>query len=80
MPTAMNQAFWSAMLKVTKDPSSLDATLADLDKTQATAYTPSLTLRPGGERPRRSPRPFAGGSPWILAWGPPCWSSSASPP
>ena len=40
MPTAMNQAFWSAMLKVTKDPSTLDAVLADLDKVQATAYTP----------------------------------------
>jgi alpha-glucoside transport system substrate-binding protein len=40
MPQAMNNAFWSAMLKVTKDPSSLDATLADLDKTQSTAYTP----------------------------------------
>jgi len=40
MPTAMNQAFWSAMLKITKDPSSLDAVLADLDKTQSTAYTP----------------------------------------
>jgi alpha-glucoside transport system substrate-binding protein len=40
MPQAMNNAFWSAMLKVTKDPSSLDSVLADLDKTQSTAYTP----------------------------------------
>jgi alpha-glucoside transport system substrate-binding protein len=39
MPQAMNNAFWTAMLTVTKDPSKLDATLADLDKTQATAYT-----------------------------------------
>jgi alpha-glucoside transport system substrate-binding protein len=39
MPQAMNNAFWTAMLTVTKDPSSLDATLADLDKTQSTAYT-----------------------------------------
>ncbi len=39
MPKAMNDAFWTAMLTVTKDPSKLDATLADLDKTQATAYT-----------------------------------------
>jgi alpha-glucoside transport system substrate-binding protein len=40
MPTAMNAAFWTAMLTVTKDPSSLDATLASLDKVQASAYTP----------------------------------------
>ena len=40
MPKAMNDAFWTAMLKVTKDPTSLDATLADLDKTAATAYAP----------------------------------------
>jgi len=38
MPKAMNDAFWTAMLKVTKDPSSLDSVLADLDKTAATAY------------------------------------------
>ncbi len=36
MPKAMNDAFWSAMLKVTKDPSTLDSVLADLDKVQAT--------------------------------------------
>jgi hypothetical protein len=35
----MNDAFWTAMLKVTKDPTSLDSVLADLDKTQGTAYT-----------------------------------------
>ena len=40
MPTAMNAAFWTAMLTVTKDPSQLDATLASLDKVQASAYTP----------------------------------------
>ena len=40
MPKAMNDAFWTAMLKVTKDPSTLDAVLADLDKTQTTAYAP----------------------------------------
>ena len=39
MPSAMNQAFWTAMLDVTKDPSSLDSVLAKLDETQATAYT-----------------------------------------
>jgi alpha-glucoside transport system substrate-binding protein len=38
MPTAMNAAFWTAMLTVTKDPSQLDATLANLDKVQADAY------------------------------------------
>lgn len=38
MPKAMNDAFWTAMLKVTKDPGTLDSVLADLDKTQATAY------------------------------------------
>jgi alpha-glucoside transport system substrate-binding protein len=40
MPKAMNDAFWTAMLTVTKNPSSLDATLANLDKTQTTAYAP----------------------------------------
>ncbi len=39
MPQAMNNAFWTAMLTVTKDPSKLDSVLADLDKTQSTAYT-----------------------------------------
>lgn len=38
MPKAMNDAFWTAMLKVTKDPGTLDSVLADLDKTQETAY------------------------------------------
>lgn len=38
MPKAMNDAFWTAMLTVTKDPSSLDSTLASLDKAQADAY------------------------------------------
>ncbi|MBI2776963.1 MAG: extracellular solute-binding protein [Chloroflexi bacterium] len=38
MPSAMNSAFWSAMLDVTKDPSKLDSVLAGLDEVQATAY------------------------------------------
>ena len=38
MPTAMNSAFWTAMLDVTKDPSKLDSVLASLDKTQESAY------------------------------------------
>ena len=38
MPTAMNNAFWTAMLTVTKDPTKLDATLASLDTVQADAY------------------------------------------
>jgi alpha-glucoside transport system substrate-binding protein len=41
MPKAMNDAFWTAMLTVTKDPSKLDATLANLDKVQADAYKAS---------------------------------------
>jgi alpha-glucoside transport system substrate-binding protein len=41
MPKAMNDAFWTAMLTVTKDPSKLDETLANLDKVQATAYAAS---------------------------------------
>lgn len=40
MPSAMNSAFWTAMLTVTKDPSQLDSVLASLDKVQASAYTP----------------------------------------
>ena len=40
MPSAMNSAFWTAMLDVTKDPSKLDSVLANLDTVQATAYAP----------------------------------------
>jgi alpha-glucoside transport system substrate-binding protein len=39
MPTAMNNAFWTAMLTVTKDPTQLDSVLQSLDKVQSTAYT-----------------------------------------
>jgi alpha-glucoside transport system substrate-binding protein len=38
MPTAMNGAFWSAIVKYIQSPGDLDAILADLDKTQADAY------------------------------------------
>jgi alpha-glucoside transport system substrate-binding protein len=40
MPSAMNSAFWTAMLDVTKDPTKLDSVLASLDKVQASAYAP----------------------------------------
>ena len=38
MPTDMQAAYWSAALKFAQNQSQLDAILADLDKTQATAY------------------------------------------
>lgn len=38
MPTAMNDAFWSGIVKYVQHPDQLDAILADLDKTQADAY------------------------------------------
>lgn len=38
MPSAMNSAFWSAVVKYVGNPDQLDAILADLDKTQADAY------------------------------------------
>ncbi len=38
MPTAMNAAFWTAILDFTKDQSKLDSILADLDKVQTDAY------------------------------------------
>jgi alpha-glucoside transport system substrate-binding protein len=38
MPTAMNAAFWTAIVDYTKDPSKLDTILADLDKVQTDAY------------------------------------------
>jgi alpha-glucoside transport system substrate-binding protein len=38
MPTAMNQAFWTAILDYTQDPSKLDTILTDLDKVQTDAY------------------------------------------
>jgi alpha-glucoside transport system substrate-binding protein len=41
MPTAMNAAFWKAMLDYVDDPSRLDAILGELDKVQADAYTPA---------------------------------------
>ena len=37
MPTSVNGEFWSAILKYTKDPSQLDALLANLDKVTADA-------------------------------------------
>jgi alpha-glucoside transport system substrate-binding protein len=38
MPTAMNAAFWTAILDYTKDPSKLDSILQNLDKVQTDAY------------------------------------------
>lgn len=38
MPTAMNAAFWTAVLDYTKDPSKLDTILQTLDKVQTDAY------------------------------------------
>ena len=38
MPTAMNGAFWSAVVKYIQNPGDLDAILADLDTAQADAY------------------------------------------
>jgi alpha-glucoside transport system substrate-binding protein len=38
MPSAMNNAFWKAILDYSKDPSKLDSILADLDKVQADSY------------------------------------------
>ena len=39
MPTDMRDAFWKSLLDVTRDPSSLDATLQHLDQVQQAAYT-----------------------------------------
>ena len=41
MPSAMNNAFWKAILDYTKDPSKLDSILSDLDKVQVDAYKTS---------------------------------------
>jgi alpha-glucoside transport system substrate-binding protein len=38
MPTAMNAAFWTAILDYVKDPGSLDSILSELDTVQADAY------------------------------------------
>jgi hypothetical protein len=38
MPTAMNAEFWKQILVFVKDPSKIDAILADLDAVQASAY------------------------------------------
>jgi alpha-glucoside transport system substrate-binding protein len=38
MPTAMNNAFWKAILDYAKDPSKLDSILTELDKVQADSY------------------------------------------
>ena len=38
MPTDMNNAFWSGIVKYVQHPDQLDSILADLDKTQADAY------------------------------------------
>jgi alpha-glucoside transport system substrate-binding protein len=39
MPTAMNGAFWSGIVKYIQSPGDLDSILSDLDKTQADAYS-----------------------------------------
>jgi alpha-glucoside transport system substrate-binding protein len=41
MPTAMNAAFWTAMVDLTKGSKTVDQTLADLDKVQTDAYASS---------------------------------------
>jgi alpha-glucoside transport system substrate-binding protein len=38
MPTAMNSAFWTAIIDYTKDPTKLDSILTSLDKAQVDAY------------------------------------------
>ena len=38
MPSAMNAAFWTAVVDYTKDPSKLDSILATLDGVQKDAY------------------------------------------
>ena len=38
MPADMRNAFWKSLLDVTRNPSSLDSVLANLDKVQAAAY------------------------------------------
>jgi alpha-glucoside transport system substrate-binding protein len=38
MPTAMNAAFWTAIVDYTKDPSKLDSILTNLDKVQTDSY------------------------------------------
>ena len=40
MPTAMNAAFWSAIVTYVQHPDQLDKILTDLDKAQTDAYTP----------------------------------------
>jgi alpha-glucoside transport system substrate-binding protein len=39
MPSAMNAAFWTAMVDVTRGAKSIDQVLSDLDKVQQTAYS-----------------------------------------
>jgi len=39
MPTAMNDAFWKAMVALTNGSKNVDQVLSDLDKTQKDAYT-----------------------------------------
>jgi alpha-glucoside transport system substrate-binding protein len=38
MPTAMNDAFWKAMVALTNGSKTVDQVLADLDKAQKDAY------------------------------------------
>jgi alpha-glucoside transport system substrate-binding protein len=39
MPTAMNNAFWTAMVDLTNGSKTVDQVLSDLDKVQKDAYT-----------------------------------------
>jgi hypothetical protein len=38
MPTAMNEAFWSAILDYVQNPDNLDSILEELDSVQERAY------------------------------------------
>jgi alpha-glucoside transport system substrate-binding protein len=41
MPSAMNAAFWTAMVDLSRGKKTVDQVLSDLDKVQADAYAPS---------------------------------------
>ena len=57
MPSAMNDAFWKAIVNFVKDPSKLDSILAGLDTAQKAALRPVAPPPPAGRSGHRSLRP-----------------------
>ena len=82
MPSAMNDAFWKAIVDYVKDPSKLDSILTNLDTVQADAYGDAVTMAAAAGaaagRPRRHSSPDGGSAmdPRLVDGAHRAWSAS----